>query len=84
MSNHSKIDLLKIIDRKFDSEREVLMDSINTSLSSSDPNRVENIYTSILALATIDKAIELNRYFQLQIQEQTLEKVLSETNNSKK
>jgi hypothetical protein len=60
------------------------MDVINSSLSSLSSNRVEMIYNAQLELATVEKALEINRYFQVQIQEQVLGDILDKTNYDSK
>ena len=80
----NRIEILKIVGLKLNSEREVLMDCINASLSSNDPNRVTLIYDSELKLATIEKAIEINNYFQIQMQEQSLSELLDKGKKQEK
>jgi len=73
---NSQLETLKIVNNKLEARRDELMDIINVSLSSVIANRVELIYETQLELATIEKALEINRYFQIQIQEQVLETIL--------
>ena len=53
--------------------------AISSSLNSTNPDRVSSVYESVLELATIEKALELNRYFQIQVQENLLSTILKET-----
>lgn len=74
--------ILKIVNSKLEVKRDELMDVISSSLNSTSPNRVSNVYESILELATIEKALELNRYFQVQVQENLLSAILKQTEKS--
>ncbi len=80
MKNSSQLNILKIVNNKLEAKRDELMDVINSSLSSLSSNRVEIIYNAQLELATVEKALEINRYFQVQIQEQVLGDILDKTN----
>jgi len=79
MSSSNQLELLKLVNNKLEAKRDELMDVINVSLSSVLPNRVQVIYDTQLELATIEKAMEINRYFQIQIQEQILSSMLENT-----
>ena len=79
METSNKLELLKIVNNKLEVKRDELMDVINSSLSSLSSNRVEIIYNAQLELATVEKALEINRYFQVQIQEQVLGDILDKT-----
>jgi hypothetical protein len=83
METSSKLELLKIVNNKLELKRDELMDTINSSLSSIIPDRINIIYNAQLELATIEKALEINRYFQIQIQEQVLGDILKNTSNYK-
>ena len=78
METSNKLELLKIVNNKLEVKRDELMDMINSSLSSLLPDRVKIIYDSQLELATIEKALEINRYFQVQVQENLLSNILKE------
>jgi hypothetical protein len=78
MKNSNQIDVLKLVNSKLEVRRDELMDMINSSLSSLLPDRVKIIYDSQLELATIEKALEINRYFQVQVQENLLSNILKE------
>ena len=78
MKNSNQIDILKLVNSKLEVRRDELMDMINSSLSSLLPDRVKIIYDSQLELATIEKALEINRYFQVQVQENLLSNILKE------
>lgn len=65
-------EVLRITRLKLEARRDELMDIISSSISSVYPNRVDNVYDATLELATIEKALELNKYFQLQVQESHL------------
>ena len=71
--------ILKLVNSKLEVRRDELMDVISSSLNSTTPDRVSNVYESVLELATIEKALELNRYFQVQVQENLLSTILKET-----
>jgi hypothetical protein len=71
--------ILKLVNSKLEVRRDELMDIISSSLNSTNPDRVFNVYESILELATIEKSLELNRYFQIQVQENLLSTILKET-----
>ena len=71
--------ILKLVNSKLEVRRDELMDIISSSLNSTTPDRVFNVYESILELATIEKSLELNRYFQIQVQENLLSTILKET-----
>ena len=75
MKNSNQIDVLKLVNSKLEVRRDELMDMINSSLSSLLPDRVKIIYDSQLELATIEKALEINRYFQVQVQENLLSNI---------
>ncbi len=79
MKTSNQLDLLKLVNNKLEVRRDELMDIINSSLSSSLPDRVKLIYDSQLELATVEKALEINRYFQVQVQENLLSNILKET-----
>lgn len=79
MSSSNQLELLKLVNNKLEAKRDELMDVINVSLSSVLPNRIQVIYDTQLELATIEKAMEINRYFQIQIQEQILSSMLENT-----
>jgi hypothetical protein len=64
---------LRIVGLKLEADREELVDNISSSLSSSNAGRIEDIYNSIIKLATIEKSIEINTTFQLQIRRDFLE-----------
>lgn len=70
--------ILKLVNSKLEVRRDELMDIISSSLNSTTPDRVSNVYESVLELATIEKALELNRYFQVQVQENLLSTILKE------
>jgi hypothetical protein len=78
MNNPIQIDILKLVNSKLEVRRDELMDVINSSLYSILPDRVKIIYDSQLELATIEKALEINRYFQVQVQENLLSNILKE------
>lgn len=78
MSNNNQLEVLKLVNNKLEVRRDELMDIINVSLSSNITNRVEIIYKTQLELATIEKALEINRYFQVQMQENLLSNILKE------
>lgn len=78
MKNSNQIDVLKLVNSKLEVRRDELMDMINSSLSSLLPDRVKIIYDAQLELATIEKALEINRYFQVQVQENLLSNILKE------
>lgn len=71
--------ILKLVNSKLEVRRDELTDIISSSLSSTTPDRVSIVYESILELATIEKALELNRYFQIQVQENLLSTILKQT-----
>jgi hypothetical protein len=71
--------ILKLVNSKLEVRRDELMDRISSSLNSTNPDRVSSVYESVLELATIEKALELNRYFQIQVQENLLSTILKET-----
>lgn len=75
--------LLNVVNSKLESDRDVLMDKINTSLYSDDYNRIEIIYKSEIKLAQIEKAIEINRMFIIQLQQSAAENFL-DSNMSEK
>lgn len=75
--------LLNVVNSKLESDRDVLMDKINTSLYSDNPNRIETIYKSEIKLAQIEKAIEINRMFIVQLQQSAAENFL-DSNMSEK
>lgn len=79
MDNSSQLELLKLVNNKLEAKRDELMDIINVSLSSVIPNRVQVIYDAQMDLATTERALEINRYFQIQIQEQILSSMLENT-----
>ncbi len=60
--NSIKIGLLKAVGSKLQNNRDVLMDKINTLLSSQEPNRINMIYKAELKLARIEHALELNNF----------------------
>ena len=72
MTTFKEINILKIVSSRLESKRDELMDVINSSIVSDSPNRVEYIYNAQIELANIEKALEMNQYFQVQIQEQLL------------
>jgi len=80
MSNTNQLEILKLVNSKLEARRDELMDIINVSLSSSIANRIQFIYDAQIELATIEKALEINRFFQIQLQEQVLETVLENIN----
>ncbi len=84
MKISNQLNVLKIVNNKLEVKRDELMDVINSSLSSLSSNRVEMIYNAQLELATVEKALEINRYFQVQIQEQVLGDILDKTNYDSK
>ena len=71
--------ILKLVNSKLEVRRDELTDIISSSLNSTNPDRVSSVYESVLELATIEKALELNRYFQIQVQENLLSTILKET-----
>ncbi len=71
--------ILKLVNSKLEVRRDELMDRISSYLNSTNPDRVSSVYESVLELATIEKALELNRYFQIQVQENLLSTILKET-----
>ena len=71
--------ILKLVNSKLEVRRDELTDIISSSLNSTNPDRVSIVYESVLELATIEKALELNRYFQIQVQENLLSTILKET-----
>ena len=73
MSNPNQLEVLKLVGSKLETRRDELMDIINVSLSSALPNRVNLVYDAQLELATIEKALEINGYFQIQVLSNTLE-----------
>ena len=79
MNSSSQLELLKLVNNKLEAKRDELMDIINVSLSSVIPNRAQVIYDAQMDLATTEKALEINRYFQIQIQEQILSSMLENT-----
>ena len=79
METSNSQSILKLVNSKLEVRRDELTDIINSSLNSTNPNRVSNVYESVLELATIEKALELNRYFQIQVQENLLSTILKET-----
>lgn len=79
MKNSNQLDLLKLVNNKLEVRRDELMDVINSSLSSYMPNRVQLIYDAQLELANVENALEINRYFQVQVQENLLSNILTET-----
>lgn len=83
METSNKLELLKIVNNKLEVKRDELMDMINSSLSSIAPDRISVIYNAQLELATVEKALEINRYFQIQIQEQVLGDILKNSSNYK-
>lgn len=83
METSNKLELLKIVNNKLEVKRDELMDMINSSLSSIAPDRISVIYNAQLELATVEKALEINRYFQIQIQEQVLDDILKNSSNYK-
>jgi hypothetical protein len=83
METSNKLELLKIVNNKLEVKRDELMDMINSSLSSVAPDRISVIYNAQLELATVEKALEINRYFQIQIQEQVLGDILKNSSNYK-
>jgi hypothetical protein len=78
MSNNNQLEVLKLVNNKLEARRDELMDIINVCLSSNITNRIEIIYKTQLELATIEKALEINRYFQVQMQENLLSNILKE------
>jgi hypothetical protein len=78
MKTSNQLDLLKLVNNKLEVKRDELMDVINSSLSSFLPDRVKTIYDAQLELATVEKALEINRFFQIQIQEELLSSMLNE------
>ena len=83
METSNKLELLKIVNNKLEVKRDELIDMINSSLSSIAPDRISVIYNAQLELATVEKALEINRYFQIQIQEQVLDDILKNSSNYK-
>lgn len=83
METSNKLELLKIVNNKLEVKRDELMDVINSSLSSTASDRINVIYNAQLELATVEKALEINRYFQIQIQEQVLGDILKNSSNYK-
>lgn len=79
METSSSQSILKLVSSKLEVRRDELTDIISSSLNSTNPDRVSNVYESVLELATIEKALELNRYFQIQVQENLLSTILKET-----
>jgi hypothetical protein len=79
METSNSQSILKLVSSKLEVRRDELTDIISSSLNSTNPDRVSNVYESVLELATIEKALELNRYFQIQIQENLLSTILKET-----
>ena len=71
--------ILKLVNSKLEVRRDELTDIISSSLNSTNPDRVSIVYESVLELATIEKALELNSYFQIQVQEHLLSTILKET-----
>ena len=71
--------ILKLVNSKLEVRRDELTDIISSSLNSTNPDRVSSVYESVLELSTIEKALELNRYFQIQVQENLLSTILKET-----
>jgi len=80
MQVSNQLDLLKLVNNKLEVRRDELMDIINSSLSSTLPNRVQFIYDAQIELATIEKALDINRYFQVQVQENLLSNILKQEN----
>lgn len=79
METSNSQSILKLVSSKLEVRRDELTDIISSSLNSTNPDRVSNVYESVLELATIEKALELNRYFQIQVQENLLSTILKET-----
>ena len=73
-----KQETLKIVQAKLENKRDELMDIINTSLLSSIPTRIEIIYRSQLKLATVEKALEINRFFMVQLQQDILKDLIAD------
>lgn len=73
-----KQDTLKAVQSKLEAKRDALMDKINASLSSDLPNRVDIIYKSQLKLVVIEKALELNRFFMVQVQQEVLNNIVAD------
>lgn len=73
-----KQDILKAVQSKLEAKRDALMDKINASLSSDLPNRVDIIYKSQLKLVAIEKAMELNRFFMVQVQQEVLNNIVAD------
>ena len=69
---------LKIVQAKLENNRDELMDQINLALLSSIPNRIDIIYKAQLKLATIEKALEINRYFMVQLQQEILTDLIAD------
>lgn len=76
MSNPNQLEVLKLVGSKLETRRDELMDIINVSLSSALPSRVSLVYDTQLELATIEKALEINRFFQIQLQENILSDII--------
>jgi hypothetical protein len=73
-----KQDTLKAVQSKLEAKRDALIDKINASLSSDLPNRVSIIYKTQLKLVVIEKALELNRFFMLQVQQEVLADIIAD------
>lgn len=83
MKTSNQLELLKLVNSKLEVKRDELMDIINLSLTSNLPDRVSVIYNAQIELATTEKALEINRYFQIQIQEQVLGNILEKSTSYK-
>lgn len=76
MNNSDQLEVLKLVGSKLEIRRDELMDIINVSLSSALHNRVDFVYKAQLELATVEKALEINRFFQIQLQENILSDII--------
>lgn len=73
-----KQDTLKAVQSKLEAKRDALVDKINASVSSNLPNRVDIVYKTQLKLVTVEKALELNRFFMLQVQQEVLSNIVAD------
>ena len=72
-----KNETLRSVHSKLEAKRDELMDRINAVISSNHPDRVSIIYKAELKLVSIEKALDLNRFFMIQNQEEVMKNLIA-------